>query len=247
MPFRQLAGRVMSSEAVRIGLEKRIMSLPSRVVASLKASIGDVVFGMEDGTVSIFGLVFGVAMSTNDPRAVLIAGATGAAAAAVSMMAGSYLDAESVRDARRARRKGPVDATEAAAQVETVAAALTRGGMAAADVAQVSEALKRAPRATLGLRSELDEADDGASPTSHAFWMFVSDLFAGFTPVLPFAFLPMDQARIVSLVLTTVLLVALGIGRGIVGKRSIVRATAETLAIAASAAAAGVLVGRLLS
>ncbi|UDQ88274.1 VIT1/CCC1 transporter family protein, partial [Xanthobacter autotrophicus] len=80
------------------------MSLPSRVVASLKASIGDVVFGMEDGTVSIFGLVFGVAMSTNDPRAVLIAGATGAAAAAVSMMAGSYLDAESVRDARRARR-----------------------------------------------------------------------------------------------------------------------------------------------
>ena len=50
MSFRQLAGRVMSSEAVRIGLEKRIMSLPSRVVASLKASIGDVVFGMEDGT-----------------------------------------------------------------------------------------------------------------------------------------------------------------------------------------------------
>ena len=38
-----------------------------------------------------------------------------------------------------------------------------------------------------------------------------------------------------------------GIGRGIVAKRSIVRATAETLAIAASAAAAGVLVGRLLS
>ena len=43
------------------------MSAPKRILASLKASIGDVVFGMEDGTVSIFGLVFGVAISTDDP------------------------------------------------------------------------------------------------------------------------------------------------------------------------------------
>jgi VIT1/CCC1 family predicted Fe2+/Mn2+ transporter len=86
------------------------MSAPARILASLKASIGDVVFGMEDGTVSIFGLVFGVAISTDDPKTVLIAGASGAAAAAVSMMAGAYLDAESVRDARRARRDAPIDA-----------------------------------------------------------------------------------------------------------------------------------------
>ena len=35
-------------------------SLASRIAASFKASFGDIVFGMEDGTVSIFGLVFGV-------------------------------------------------------------------------------------------------------------------------------------------------------------------------------------------
>ncbi|WP_454916861.1 VIT1/CCC1 transporter family protein [Xanthobacter sediminis] len=223
------------------------MSAAARILSSLKASIGDVVFGMEDGTVSIFGLVFGVAMSTNDPHTVLIAGATGAAAAAVSMMAGSYLDAESVRDARRARREGPVDAAEARAEAQAIATALTSGGMAPDDVARVADALARAPRAAAGLRSELDDADDGATPTSHAFWMFVSDLFAGFTPVLPFAFLPMDSARIVSIGLTTVLLVVLGVGRGLVGKRSVVRATLETLAIAASAAAAGVVMGHLLS
>lgn len=221
--------------------------LPTRVMASLKASIGDVVFGMEDGTVSIFGLVFGVAMSTNDPRTVLIAGATGAAAAAVSMMAGSYLDAESVRDARRVSRELPVDPAAAEAEAQAITAALARGGMAAEDVRQVGAALARAPRAALGLKSEIADADDGASPASHAFWMFVSDLFAGFTPVLPFAFLPMDSARIVSLVLTTVLLLALGVGRGVVARKSIVRSTLETLSIAASAAVAGVVVGRLLS
>lgn len=225
----------------------RVMTGLARLKASLKASIGDVVFGMEDGTVSIFGLVFGVAMTTNDPRTVLIAGATGAAAAAVSMMAGSYLDAESVRDARRARRTAAVSAEAVAAEAASIAAALTAGGMAAADVEAVSAALGRAPRATANLRAELADAEDGASPTSHAFWMFVSDLFAGFTPVLPFAFLPMESARVVCLVLTTLLLVALGVGRGLVGKRSLVRATLETLGIAASAAVAGVLMGRLLS
>jgi VIT family len=44
----------------------------------------------------LLGLIFGVAATTT--RAVLIAGACGAAAAAVSMMAGAYLDAETTRD-----------------------------------------------------------------------------------------------------------------------------------------------------
>lgn len=223
------------------------MSASARILASLKASIGDVVFGMEDGTVSIFGLVFGVAMSTNDPHTVLVAGATGAAAAAVSMMAGSYLDAESVRDARRARRTSKVDAAVARTETAAIVSALTRGGMAAGDVSLVSEALDRAPRAAAGLRSELAEADDGASPTTHALWMFVSDLFAGFTPVLPFAFLPMESARLVCVALTTVLLIALGIGRGLVAKRPLLRATLETLAIAAAAALAGIAMGHVLS
>ena len=52
---------------------------------------------MEDGAVSIAGLVFGVAASTQDSRIVVLAGATGAIAGAVSMMAGTYLDVHSER------------------------------------------------------------------------------------------------------------------------------------------------------
>jgi VIT1/CCC1 family predicted Fe2+/Mn2+ transporter len=73
-------------------------SLWGRLKTSLQASAGEVVFGMEDGTVSIFGLVFGVAATTSDQKAVLIAGASGAVAAAVSMMAGTYLDVETNQD-----------------------------------------------------------------------------------------------------------------------------------------------------
>ena len=58
-------------------------TLAGRIRRSFLASVGSIVFGMEDGTVSIFGLVFGVAASAPDSRAVLLAGGTGAVAAAL--------------------------------------------------------------------------------------------------------------------------------------------------------------------
>ncbi len=81
-----------------------IGSTLQRLRSSFKNSAGTIVFGMEDGTVSIFGLIFGVAATTTDTKTVLIAGATGAVAAAVSMMAGVYLDAETTRDETAAIR-----------------------------------------------------------------------------------------------------------------------------------------------
>jgi hypothetical protein len=78
-------------------------SLWQRIGKSFYDSIGDIVFGMEDGTVSIFGLVFGVASSTSSSSVVLLAGATGAIAAAVSMMAGTFLDVVSTNDQAKAQ------------------------------------------------------------------------------------------------------------------------------------------------
>src|SRR5271157_6050608 len=77
--------------------------LAARIRRSFLASVGSIVFGMEDGTVSIFGLAFGVAVSAPNSRAVLLAGGTGAVAAAVSMMAGTFLDVESTNDQAAAR------------------------------------------------------------------------------------------------------------------------------------------------
>lgn len=84
-------------------------SLLQRIGSSFSDSIGDIVFRMEDVTVSIFSLVFGVASSANSSSVVLLAGATGAISAAVSMMAGTFLDVESTNDQAKAhwpRSKG---------------------------------------------------------------------------------------------------------------------------------------------
>jgi VIT1/CCC1 family predicted Fe2+/Mn2+ transporter len=77
--------------------------------------------------------------------------------------------------------------------------------------------------------------------------MFVADLFAAFVPVVPFAFLPLGSARILSLIVTTLLLTFLGIGRGVIGNKNVFVTALQTLAIAAAAGVAGLLVGSLIT
>src|SRR5258706_6000479 len=84
-------------------------TLFQRIEQSFMSALGAIVFGMEDGTVSIFGLVFGVAASATNSQTVLLAGATGAISAAVSMMAGTYLDVSTERDRSQAAIKKEQD------------------------------------------------------------------------------------------------------------------------------------------
>lgn len=227
-------------------------SLAARVAASFRESAGQIVFGMEDGTVSIFGLVFGVAAAAPDAHTVFLAGATGAAAAAVSMMAGTYLDVESEND----RRTAAVAAREQAitrdpdAPLRAEADRLARAGFAAEEIDTVVALLRRHPDTA----AMLDRAFGlGITPTKperpavQAAWMFAADLFAAFTPAVPFALFALGTARFVSLVATTILLVGLGVGRARIGQKPTVATTVETIAIAAAAAGAGLVVGYLIS
>ncbi len=231
------------------------MSKPSlwhRLKTSLQASAGEVVFGMEDGTVSIFGLVFGVAATTSDQKAVLIAGASGAVAAAVSMMAGTYLDVETAQDQAKvmARR---IDANlnkDSSMVLDQVTQRLQQVGLAQGDAATVGQFLKAQPAALRGLAMALAapaDADSNQSALVRSLWMLIADFFAAAIPIVPFGFLPVPEGRIVSAAVTTLLLVALGIGRAKIGGRPIVRTMIETVSIGVAAALAGVSIGVWIS
>lgn len=73
-PDRDTAGPVPATAGQSQVPAKPPATLTGRIRRSFLASVGSIVFGMEDGTVSIFGLVFGVAVSAPDSRAVLLAG-----------------------------------------------------------------------------------------------------------------------------------------------------------------------------
>jgi VIT1/CCC1 family predicted Fe2+/Mn2+ transporter len=220
-----------------------------RLHQSLIASAGTIVFGMEDGTVSIFGLIFGVAATTSSTATVVIAGATGAVAAAVSMMAGVYLDAETTRDAAAAKRK--VAATDPATQADTIGklpSELAAAGLSAEQCTALTNAVKNDRAALSGLLLALMHSPETAqSPYEQALWMLLADFAAAAVPILPFVFLPVSQGRIVSGVVTFLLLVGLGVGRARVASSPIARTVVETVLIGVAAALAGIVVGVLVN
>jgi VIT1/CCC1 family predicted Fe2+/Mn2+ transporter len=221
--------------------------LLARLKASLETSAGDVVFGMEDGTVSIFGLVFGVAATTNDQSAVLIAGASGAVAAAVSMMAGTYLDAETSQD--QAKLLDARIATElqvdSASVVGRITQRLQAAGLASEQTIIASSFLSSQPAVLKSLAMALANPTSGSRDSAlvRSLWMLVADFLAAAIPILPFAFLPVPEGRVVSGGVTTLLLVALGVGRARIGGRSTLLTVIETVSIGIAAALAGVGIG----
>src|SRR5215831_9950568 len=123
-------------------------SLLQAIGKSFYNSTGDIVFGMEDGTVSIFGLVFGVASSTTSSSVVLLAGATGAISAAVSMMAGTYLDVESTNDqakAQLAEEQTEIE-TNLEGEKQEVRDRLRTAGFSDQDTTAIVDALARHPK-----------------------------------------------------------------------------------------------------
>jgi VIT1/CCC1 family predicted Fe2+/Mn2+ transporter len=231
-----------------------MIKLLSRMRQSFSASAGDVVFGMEDGAVSIFGLVFGVAATTNQNAHVLVAGITGAFAAAVSMMAGVFLDRQSEADQRRvqAETMRALEAGNPERAVAEIEARLTRAGFDAPAAAIIIAEARARPRgldalANATLLPTLSPSGMAvASPTAHAMWMLVSDLFASLVPVVPFALLSMADARIASIVLTAALMLMLGAWRARLGRRRALPTALTTLAIAAAAGAVGLVTGQLV-
>lgn len=217
---------------------------------SLIASAGTIVFGMEDGTVSIFGLIFGVAATTSSSSTVLVAGASGAAAAAVSMMAGAYLDAEtSQAELRQTHERRKADlARDPAALAAELPDRLAEAGLTPGLSAALAGAVKDNPEALKAVFFTLQsDPETPLEPRVQALWMLLADFLSAAVPIVPFILLPIPQARVVSAVVTLSLLVALGVGRALIAKRSIARTVAETVSIGIAAALAGVGIGVLIN
>jgi vacuolar iron transporter family protein len=227
-----------------------IASTLQRLHSSLIKSAGTIVFGMEDGTVSIFGLIFGVAATTSNTATVVIAGASGAVAAAVSMMAGAYLDVETTRDALAAKRA--LTQSDLTARSGAIAASLpsrlAAAGLTEEQSAALTGAVQHDPAALCGLYLALEATpDDSPNPWEQALWMLLADFAAAAVPIVPFVLFPVAQARVVSGVVTLLLLIGLGIGRARIAKRDTLRTVAETVAIGIAAALAGIGIGVLVN
>lgn len=244
---------VFESLGVDPGVSVTGSSFGRRMKKSIRDCSGEIVFGMSDGVVSIFGLVAGMVAGAQSGDVILLAGATAAIAATVSMMAGVFLDIESERDcARVEERERAIEINQdPESAINKLIGDLQGTGLSVKSLEALREDLTINPLVIQkfedAVAGEEETAAQKTSPVIHACWMGIADFIAAMTPVVPFIVLPLGQAKIVFIFGTGILLILLGIGRAKLGERPMLRTILETVVIAATAAIAGALVGLLVS
>lgn len=218
---------------------------------SLAGAIRELVFGAEDGLVSILGLVTGVAAGTTSSAIVFLAGAAGALSGAISMAAGNYLGVKShievlqrlLQEEEREIRERPEH--ERAELVDYY----RERGLTPEEIQTVVPAIERNREL---LMEEMAAHELGIcpaelkSPVWKGVWIFVAYIIAAVFPVLPYALFPRETAMAVSISGTVLALLAVGAAKTIYTGRNAIKSALEMLGIAALAGIAGYLAGHFV-
>lgn len=211
-------------------------------------SIREMVFGVEDGLVSILGLVTGVAAGTTSASFVLLAGVAGALSGAVSMAAGTYLGVKSQIEALQRVLHREERSIHERPQHERAELAdyYREHGFSLRERRVIIPAIMRNSRL---LMEEMAAHEYGISasqlenPVQRAFWIFITYIIVSAFPVLPYAFLERSAAMAVSLAGTVVVLFAVGALKTVFTGLNWLRSGLEMLAVAALAGVVGYLAG----
>ena len=211
------------------------------------------VLGMDDGLVSNFCLVMGVAGASPDGHAIVIAGLAGLLAGSISMALGEWLSVQSTRELYA--KQIAIETEELAAAPEEEAEELvliyrSKGvaeDQARAIAGQIVSGDRRAAIDVLA-REELgiDPQDLGGSAWIAAGTSFAMFGIGALVPLLPFAFLRGTSAVIGAAILGALALFLVGAGITVITGQPAVRAGLRQLAIGIAAAAVTFGVGRLL-
>ena len=182
--------------------------------------VRDVIFGANDGLVSILALVAGVYGAVTDNSFILLTGVAGAIAGTISMGAGAYISAKSEQEVlkKERRRKGLSGNRNPEKEVQELVSFFQSRGF------QRSEATSVARRvlAEMGLQSQqaLEEivgvtAADEWPASKAGFLTGLSFLIASIFPLFPFAFLTESTAAIVAGISSILALFAIGASKAI--------------------------------
>jgi VIT1/CCC1 family predicted Fe2+/Mn2+ transporter/rubrerythrin len=209
------------------------------------ASIGrirEVVFGAQDGLLSIMALVTAVAAADVGNTTVLIAGLAGALSGVISMASGAYLGSKAEQDVQRAeiaKEAKELDEHPAEELAELVVL-YQREGLSFTEAKGVAEHiaadkdlwLKTLVEKELGLSPEVT-----TNPIKDAFVMAAAFIMGALIPVLPYFFTQGNTAIIASVAATLFGLFALGMGKGRIVQKSPIMQGLEILAVGAVAGA----------
>ncbi|MBI2930044.1 MAG: VIT1/CCC1 transporter family protein [Planctomycetes bacterium] len=207
------------------------------------------VFGIQDGLISTVGLLTGVSVATQDRWTVLLTGVAAAVTGGLSMATGSYLAARTEKDLfekefldqERLAKEQPYLAQEALLE------SLVKEGLdrpAAYKVVQVMSSrqdllLRTVQEKVLGLGSA-----DISQPFQASLVMFASFAIGAVVPLLPHALNLGRLALWLSWLGSLVVLIAVGIFKGVLTNKPLVRSGLGFAAVALGSGGAGWVIGK---
>ena len=213
-------------------------------------SLRAAVFGVNDGLVSNFSLVLGMAGADLGSGVVILAGIAGLVAGAFSMAAGEYVSMKVQREvfesALNLERREIADEPEA--ELREVEVILRAQGVPAEDAARIAPRVMEDPELALDLMARLElglDPDELGSPIGAAASSFGSFAVGAVIPLLPFVLLAFGTALIVAVALSGFGLFGVGALAARLSDRPALFGGIRMLAIGAAAAAVTYGIGKL--
>lgn len=210
--------------------------------------IRQLVFGSLDGLLVPLGVVSGVAGGTGNTKAVIVAGIAEAFAGALSMAAGEFMSGRAEAQVQRTEiaKEQQEIRQQPAYELQEMVELLMYEGISAEDAQQIATALSRSPQAFQKTMVEKElgvQADPQTVQIPEALTMGISYIAGSIFPLIAYFFLPVPRALPVSIALTVMALVIVGVIKGRLANLNLLRSTLEIVAVGGVSALGGYLLG----
>ena len=216
-----------------------------------RGRIREVVFGAQDGLLSILALATAVAASDVDKSVVLIAGLAGALSGTISMATGAYLGSRAEQDVRKAEIAKEARELEEhpAEELAELVLLYQQEGLTFKEAQRVADHI--AADKDLWLRTLVEKElglspDITTSPIKDALAMGAAFTVGAVVPLLPYFFLEGNTAIATSILATLVGLFSLGMPKGRVVHKSPLLQGLEIMLVGAAFGGLGIVLGEVI-
>ena len=214
--------------------------------------VRELVFGSLDGLIVPLGVVSGVAGGVGDSRAVIVAGIAEAFAGALSMGAGEFIAGRAEAQVQNAEVQKELAEMRASPRFEfdELVHIYEQDGLSKEDAQVVVKTLSRYPqayqKAMVGQELGISTLEPETTKISKAVTIGVSYIVGSIVPLIAYFFFPIPVALPLSLVLTFLALVGVGIVKGKLASMNVGRSILEIVIVGAVSAGGGYVLGSVL-
>ena len=216
-----------------------------------RSNIRDTILGFQDGVVNTLGLVLGVASAVNSTKIVIISGLVTTFAESISMAAVAYTSTKAAHDfyiSQLEREKKEIREMPHMEVLEIRQIYHKKGfrGKQLEAIVKKITSNKKLWLETMMVEELRLSPEDYEKPLRSTFVVGISAVIGSLIPVLPFFFLPLKSGMIVALILSVIMLFAVGAAKANITIGDWKKSGIEIAIVGTLAALTGYIIGRLL-